>query len=432
VLVLEEIHDSRPSLIENAIVLTRLHAHYGVREIAVEGYLQDEPRLDASWFNRLPGSTLSSRAEVAVRLLKEGEISAPEFMVLVYPDIELLPAEVGSEYKVTLRDGALQAAQELAQRVGTGKGKEFTERIDKLQTEPISAEDELKMAEELDELRVSKNIVLPTQSLLDWQSWMGFWRGRAAGNNTMADAVLLASADGGVSPVVLNSGVAHTEGLIRRLRNANRPYAVITPLAVRNHEEKGQIDRYYSLREDGKSVKPRGAFMDAIYAAGGKKPQPVINRPWLEVNGLLYEFTEEIATGILGSSLQGDAKAPYGFSPGQFDTQWIQIDTKSIETVQDGDRRDVVFSLGLRPIQGGAPKTYWMKATLDSNAGTHGNDADSIESLLKDVLSEAQSETDAPSQAEDSAGIIHVGGDVRAVFGSTKEDVLAKSLHIQR
>ena len=74
VFVLEETHNSRASLVEHAIVLIRLYAQYGMRDIALEGYLQDGSRVNASWFTDRPGTSAVDRARVAVRLLKEGEI----------------------------------------------------------------------------------------------------------------------------------------------------------------------------------------------------------------------------------------------------------------------------------------------------------------------------------------------------------------------
>jgi hypothetical protein len=248
----------------------------------------------------------------------------------------------------------------------------------------------------------------------------------------MANAVLMASTDAGLPPVILNTGVAHTEGIILKLRNANRPYAVITPLALHNNDQRGRIEKNYPLREERKSVQPNGAFMTAIYTAGGTKPQAVINESWLQMKALVNVFTEEIAINTLGAEqLQGDANTPHAFSPGQFDTKWIHVDTNSIAVVQDGNHRDVVFSFILRPIHEGNPSAYWMKATLDPNRQEQTDEAGSIEALLKKALSQAQLESDAPSQAEDSSGVIIIGENVRAVFGSTREAVIARSLHTQ-
>ncbi len=117
VLVLEETHNSRASLIEHAIILTRLYAGYGVRDIALEAYLQDGSKIDARWFTDRPNTSAVDRARVAVRLLKEGEISAPEFAKLVYANVNLIPDEISSQYKVKMSEGALDAAVELAQRI---------------------------------------------------------------------------------------------------------------------------------------------------------------------------------------------------------------------------------------------------------------------------------------------------------------------------
>src|ERR1019366_3660450 len=129
VLILEETHNSRASLIEHAIVLPRLYARYGVRDIALEGYLQDGRKIDARWFTDRPNTTAVDRARVAVRLLKEGEISAPEFSRLVYADVNLIPAEISSQYRVKMSEGALDAVVELAQRISPGKGEEVSRKL---------------------------------------------------------------------------------------------------------------------------------------------------------------------------------------------------------------------------------------------------------------------------------------------------------------
>lgn len=47
IIVLEEIHSSRAGQIQHAIALVRLYAKFGLKDIALEGYLIDDTKIDA-------------------------------------------------------------------------------------------------------------------------------------------------------------------------------------------------------------------------------------------------------------------------------------------------------------------------------------------------------------------------------------------------
>lgn len=103
VIVFEETHDSRAGQIEIAIMLNRLHKN-GTKFIGLEGTLATEGLLDASWFHRLPDT--KTKWEVAVQLLKEGEINSAEFIALCYPDVGVYGVEIAEECNVHLSDDA--------------------------------------------------------------------------------------------------------------------------------------------------------------------------------------------------------------------------------------------------------------------------------------------------------------------------------------
>jgi hypothetical protein len=99
IFVLEEDHASLSGQIELAIVLVRLYDHYGLRDVVLEGYLKDGPVITTDWFVRAAqGLSVTARTDVAVHLLKEGEINQAEFMQLAYADLRLKPGEIKSEY----------------------------------------------------------------------------------------------------------------------------------------------------------------------------------------------------------------------------------------------------------------------------------------------------------------------------------------------
>jgi len=358
VLLLEETHNSRASQIQHAIVFTRLYAKEGLRDIALEGYLQERPKIDAAWFTkRWANERTIERARVAVRLLKEGEISAAEFAKLTYADLALHPIEIGSQYNVRFTERALDAVMELAQKISPSRAEEVSKKLERaIQGDALSAEEQLDIAEGLERDRVSKRITLSPQTLEDWQSWLAFWRGRAGGNKTMLDATLVASNTAGAQLITMNIGAAHTEGLCGMLKKAGRPFAVVTPLALKNKDKRGDIDKNYERKEQRLSLQSDGFFMAAIGAATAKakKPEPVISpEPWLEVKALTYQFTHRIANVILGPpSPPNGGKPPFGFANDEFRGPLVFVDPSKIAIVPDDPKRDrkaVLFPVVLNP-----------------------------------------------------------------------------------
>lgn len=99
IFVLEEYHTSRVGQLQEAVMLVRLHDKHGLRRIGLEGAIRTHRPLDASWFHGAGGAAAEeARHDVAVRTLAEGEISAAEFMALLFPDVEVWGIESSKEY----------------------------------------------------------------------------------------------------------------------------------------------------------------------------------------------------------------------------------------------------------------------------------------------------------------------------------------------
>jgi len=99
IIVLEEVHNSRVGQIEHAITLVQLYQQFGLRHIGLEGYLKNKPRIDTGWFFKTAkGLSIASRNGVAVRMLREGEISGVEVMALLFSDVTICPIELEKNY----------------------------------------------------------------------------------------------------------------------------------------------------------------------------------------------------------------------------------------------------------------------------------------------------------------------------------------------
>ena len=98
IFVIDESHAFRQGQIEQAIVLERLYSKFNLRDIALEGYLFDEPDISIDWFLKACGDNQIVGQNIAIRLLKEGEISAAECLKLVHPEIFIHKTEKRGEY----------------------------------------------------------------------------------------------------------------------------------------------------------------------------------------------------------------------------------------------------------------------------------------------------------------------------------------------
>ncbi len=107
--VFEENHLSVSGQIEQAIAFVRLHDKYGLQDIAVEAYLKTDEEINVDWFIKATKGDTISKVGTAIALLKEGEISAAEFMKLVYNDIRIHKTEKSEDYNVEIDDKATSA-----------------------------------------------------------------------------------------------------------------------------------------------------------------------------------------------------------------------------------------------------------------------------------------------------------------------------------
>src|SRR5262249_20337033 len=73
VVLFEERHDLRAVQVQEAMSMVRMHDQYGMRDIALEGYLKDEGPIDTLWMKKASGSGgANGRARAVISLLREG------------------------------------------------------------------------------------------------------------------------------------------------------------------------------------------------------------------------------------------------------------------------------------------------------------------------------------------------------------------------
>jgi hypothetical protein len=107
IVVFEERHDSRVGQMEIALMLLRLQRQYGLQMVSLEGAMAAKGNLPVAWFANAADNSETKRAReaVAVRMLRDGEIGAAEFIALVRPQVQVRGNEIQSEYDVTPPNG---------------------------------------------------------------------------------------------------------------------------------------------------------------------------------------------------------------------------------------------------------------------------------------------------------------------------------------
>ena len=267
----------------------------------MRGVSEEHPKIDTNWF-KSPGKTPVEKARVTVPLLQEGEISAAEFMALTYDDINLIPVEDQAGYNVELAEGAIDAALNLSARIDRDLGESVRKKLDEASNgKPLSAEDQLSMAEDIERRRVERGIQLSGSEQTAWASWLGFWRGRAGGNRTMFDSTVRATEQPGVPIIAMNVGAAHTEGICKLLKASGYPFAVLTPTVTKNRNERGDLVEGFDRKYKRLSVFSDGFLTEALENSF-KKPEPSIPNSWFQAKAETYLFVDRIAAQILGPS----------------------------------------------------------------------------------------------------------------------------------
>ena len=485
IIVLEEMHTSRAGQIELAIILSRLYNQFQLRDIALEGYLKERSRIDTTWFiNASRKLSATERTSVAAQWLYEGEVSAAEFMKLIYDDIILHPIETANDYppslssedagapfqylfqiaQLSLKASHIQRLNNLQEKMDAATGERLNEleqeymgfihSIDpwveakhKSLTEAmqnLSLEKVLTDIEEIDQHAKQAKASLDTNLQRAMNASLEFWRGRVAASVTMVENAARIADDAGVKVIALNVGAAHTDGMATMLAKQTRSFAVIRPIALKSPklvDDLGDIGFQRKLSLPPLSVFPKGISME-LCDLFQKKPEPILNEPWLEAKGELYFLIAELTEKALSGN--GDGMPPFGFADNDLRGKYVSIDPKDISLVPD-DAKDpksekaVLFPVVLTNPRDSRKKELWVKAgrslfppDLDFDSDSLA-DSERVEKMLMHLLQKVLQEGDLPEnekevlreKAEDDHGGIQIDHKVRAIFGVNKEAVNA-------
>lgn len=463
ILILEENHASRAGQIEQSIAMVRLYDRQRLRDIALEGYKAGDIEISTGWFQKATtGLSFNAKADVAVRLLKEGEISCAEFMKMVYDDMKLHRTEKREEYGVELGQDAsvapfiylLKIAQKSLKKGDvpkinklTGEFKELEkqgkkELVEKKRQEIIeyilavdpwvksrmdmfrdtknfTSEQQLALAKEIEAKAASLSITMQPDEKQAMKSYIAFFAGRSKASDTMIAATEKIADQPNIPLVALVSGAAHTEGMCKTLKGNGRPFAVIRP---KTYDSDIPWERFKN-KYDKRSLYSKGVLAETILKAmpppGHKKPEYVLGEPWAQAKTILYANIIKIAKKIPQS---GGGQPPFGFGPDDLRIGGFFIDPQRISLVNDPQGPRMVFPVVIGPA-GPSQQTLWVKAALGFSLVDR-DEHETIEDKLRSALTEVGEEGKLPETLEDISGILQIGPSTKAVFASSQSLIM--------
>ena len=402
VFVFEENHTARAGQLQIAVMMLRLHDHFGLKEIALEGMIQRPRPLDGSWFHQAGGATAGShREDVAVRMLSEGEISAAEFMTLLYPDIKVYGTEISRLYDVKLDSlttnplvGYLYyiAAKDLTQAeirkvnrlADQGKVDEARELI--FNSDPwvkrhyeaiidtsgvVSIEALIGRIHDIQRKARSENVSIDPVVKAEMDNLLQFYEAAGKRSDVLVEYASTMNTVAANEPVAVNIGAAHTERVLHLLKEKGISYVQITPRAFTPRPGVSTIGAY-KRKTDGQWARISPGTLGHLLNTP-RKPKPVIEDP-----GAKSYANMNFAAILLAAIARDEENLESEEVWRQIATlPELRVDRESV--TQDG--YDVIFRAWLKNTQGREKEVWARVGSLDTPV-----QARSIEDKLKQAI----------------------------------------------
>lgn len=450
VVIVEESHDSLPIQIQSAITLVRLHEKYGMKDIALEGYLKERPKLDTQWFDDATKCLKPlSKAGIAVSLLKEGEINSAEFMKMVYDDVELHPIEIENEYKMKFDSKKiLQALNSYLGKISkksSANQKWAQAKInalsDKKAIRTRTIEENLNIVEAVKKRAEKLSLKINKSDRRAMEDYLNFLRKRKEADKTLFKLTEKVADKENVSIVAMIVGGGHTEEISKMFEESCRPFAVVTPSAlknlVKNLDERGLLPwEMFERKYKKTSVYKEGFLTETLiktFPASLKKPEPVLNEDWFQSKSVVYAYTTKIVDTLLGDGrgpCSDGEKQDLPFSDDEFKfEEKVFVDTKKIKTVYDDEEnlkgKAVLFPVIFYPNDSKKRTEIWIKAAHIATDGIS-----DVETMLKKALKQVQSKGEVSTKLEHESGQIEMSQNTVSVVAPTMEEALQAQLAV--
>jgi hypothetical protein len=369
IFVFEERHDSRMGQLEIALMLWRLQKNHGLRQISLEGAFATKGDLPTTWFHDSTGSAAVRRArkEAALRLLKEGEISAAEFLALALPTIQVRGNELESEYDVkpsqtnaslgcliriaqrSLSSSDEEQIEELfkAKKIDEGFNAIFRkdtwsrERYEKLFGDNIVSTEEAEVIlREIEAKAKEFDVNFDSKERTGFREDLAFYEMASKRSCTIVKNTLAMMGSTSTAPIALIIGAAHTPKVVELIKAAKLTYVVVSPLALVHGSKAATLTpAMYHRKMDLKSTDENG--MLGALLDGRKKLRPVVWEVWLRSKASIYVALDHIVAAVS----QNERISPLTLEKELGSFESIKIDWSSMKIIKDGDRVRVMIKV---------------------------------------------------------------------------------------
>lgn len=444
IVVFEEDHGSLTGQMQQAVMLTRLHQHYGLANVVLESY--SEGSLDDGALNVRKAIAGGVSEDIAASLLSEGEISAVEFLKITQPGIVVTKGEKGSTgaardqqqdieyllktklalgliaidngsvaaadasaYSKTLNSSLpIQTAQQFEAVINGADGLIAQDpwalaRGDLLFPKGVGGVSIEAEAKALDEViaRVQK---LPGEysglvsSIAQFKSFLA---ARSAASDEMVAAALQIAQDKNTRVVAMIIGAAHTDKVAQSIQAANVPYTVIRSAAMDSTLDVRLSPRSYDAKMKGRTVGAAlGSFLDRVpntqIAVAKFKPAPILQQEWLSTKAELYSKADTLGRLLAQGGGNGGGEPPIttalaGFSDDFFRGKYFYIDRSRITVSREGGRNVLSFAIQTTDTdKEEKAKTLWVKLALSDSERPADGSTSRGEGALRDALEDLQ------------------------------------------
>ncbi len=435
-------------------MLWRLQKSYGLRQISLEGALAAKGDLPAKWFHDATSSGAARKAgqEVAVRLLREGEINAAEFIALTQPTVQVKGNEIESEYGVGASStnstlGYLVAIAETslsssdAQRVNDlVKAQKIDEAIDtifsnnawakqryqKLYGNNVaSTEESVAILREVEAKARELGVKIEPQQEAGFREDLNFYQTASRRSCTIVNNTLAMMDSASTAPMALMIGAAHTEKVVELIKAAKVSYAVLSPISLVEGTKTSKLTvPMYQRKMNLESTD--GPGMLGALLEGRKKPPPVLWTQWFRSKTAIYTSIDLIvAAAARNERIPSDALRAQlqGF-------QSIKIDWSSMKIARESDRVAVTLKVTAQTSDTNPQQTLdiWVAGwhqppppPPDKKGSTEPppDDNSDIEKLIQDALVEDRNKpTDTVEPRTGEVAVVQLTTQTRAAFST--------------
>ena len=415
IVVFEELHTSVAGQFEIALMLWRLHERYGLRQIALEGLTTDKSYPDLQWYRQMGGAdSVELRNQIAVGLMRAGEISAVDLIAMVFPDAVVHAADDPVAYQAKLTEKAQLAIGTYLYKIALkSPDKWVRDMSDELNRDSHrSIEEVQEMLRKIEQRAASVGANLTEEDRRNMSETTAFFEAARTRTKTMVDTSVEI---GRTSPLVaMNVGAAHTSEIVRLFQNSKAAYGVLTPLALANGLKAGDLtaeafERKGSLMSVSFNGKGLGSLLD-----GRRKYSPVTDQKWVQADAQVRFAT----VGIVRSA-GGGGKFPDSITKDEINSlPDVKVDWTSVRKESNGD---VSFRASVQGQKGST--TIYVRAGMPNGvAALEKHKGQALDKLLLEELEEIRKEPGERKEPPAKGPVTEmITPDVAAAYAKTPE-----------